>query len=288
MDIHKEQSRINSLSRDAWEHFSSHRAHVSDLICRLAAKLPNEAQKESGRPSLAIFGAGNGNDLDVDRLLESFGRIHLFDLDQHSLDHLKERHCQSSLAKKNIQIEPAIDLSGVVTELGQYPQSATDAEAEILANKAQNVSEIIDARQFDVVVSTCMLTQLLDSVLKAVGDLHPHKHFLMIALRDGHLKLMSKAIRPGGSGLLVTDFVSSDTLPELEDASGESVLTIARQAIEDRNFFTGTLPWAIKDSLSKMLLESGDQPWEIHSPWKWQIGSDRSYLVTAIEFAKTF
>jgi len=74
----------------------------------------------------------------------------------------------------------------------------------------------------------------------------------------------------------------------LKDANDdESVLAIARQAIDDRNFFTGTLPWAIKDSLSSLLEESSEQPWKICSPWKWQIGQKRSFLVTAIEFTKS-
>ncbi len=289
MDILNEQSQINSKSRDAWEHFDSHRTRVTDLIVHVASKLPSSTKIENGRPSLAIFGAGNGNDLNVERLLESFGRIHIFDLDQDALKRFQALHCQSKLSKEVIQIENPIDLSGVNTELEQYPQSATDAHVETVANKARTASGVSIDRQFDVVASTCMLSQLLHSVLKSVGDQHPHKNFLMIALRDGHLKLMSRAIRPGGIGLLVTDFVSSDTLPALQEAKDdETVLAIARQAIDARNFFTGTLPWAIKDSLATMLLESADQPWAIHSPWKWLLGPKRSYLVTAIEFAKTF
>lgn len=287
MDITKEQSRNNSKTRDAWQRFDSHRTRIADLICRSAGKLSNGPGIENDRPSLAIFGAGNGNDLAVERLLETFGRIHMFDLDQDALDHLKDRHCQSRLAKEVIHVEPAIDLTGIVTELQRYPQNATRPQAEMFADKARAVPNIITDRQFDMVVSTCMLTQLFDGVLQAVGAAHPHTHFLMFALREGHLNLMCRAIRPGGVGLLVTDIVSSDTLPELKNAKEESVLAIARQAIKQRNFFTGTLPWAIKDLLSTMLLESADQPWEVHSPWKWQIGTNRCYLVTAIEFAKT-
>ena len=288
MDISDEQSRNNSMSREAWELFGAHRARVTDLICNAAGKLPPAVLSANARPSLAIFGGGNGNDLDVERLLENFGQIHVFDLDSTALEHFRERHCQNALAKKVIQIEPAIDLSGIATELEQYPQDATDAVAEALAHKARGGDGMIDGRQFDVVVSTCMLSQLIDCVLKSVGDEHRHKNFLMIAIRDGHLKLMAKAVRAQGWGLVITDFVSSDTLPELHSVDNESVLAIAQKAIEDRNFFTGTLPWAIKDSLAKMLTESAQRPWGIHSPWKWEIGPKRSYLVTAIEFAKSF
>ncbi len=289
MDILHEQSQTNSMSRESWELFGSHRSRISDLICRAAGNLPPAVLSADARPSLAIFGGGNGNDLDVERLLQTFGRIHVFDLDPNALEHFRQRHCQSALAKDVIQIEPATDLSGIVTELDQYPLNATDAYAEALAQKARRVDGVIEGRQFDVVVSTCILSQLINCVLKSVGDEHRHKNFLMIAIRDGHLKLMAKAIRAQGYGLVITDFVSSDTLPQLHSADDdESVLTIARQAIEERNFFTGTLPWAIKDSLAKMLPESTERPWEIHQPWKWQIGRDRSYLVTAIEFAKSF
>ena len=111
---------------------------------------------------------------------------------------------------------------------------------------------------------------------------------MLIAIRDGHLKLMEKLIRPGGAGVLITDFVSSDTLPELAtiDDAPETVLATARKAIDQRNFFTGTNPWAMKDALAKLISEDPFEPWSIAPPWRWQIGEKRSYLVTAINFSK--
>ena len=105
-------------------------------------------------------------------------------------------------------------------------------------------------------------------------------------IRDGHLNLMSRLIRPAGVGVLVTDFVSSDTLPELNQANtAQAVLEVSRKAIETRNFFTGTNPWAIKDSLLKITPETSELPGSIAPPWRWKIGPQRSYAVTAITFS---
>jgi len=63
-------------------------------------------------------------------------------------------------------------------------------------------------------------------------------------------------------------------------------LATARKAIDDRNFFTGTNPWAIKDALAKLITEDAFEPWSISPPWRWQIGKARFYFVTAISFSK--
>ena len=287
MGIIERQKALNETTRTLAHHFESHRNRITDLIL-VAAKTATVSNNDS-KPALAILGAGNGNDLDLAALLDSYSSIHLFDFDGDALNYQRNKLSDSILASKKIVFEPAIDLSGIADDLENMSPNPTESSVLALAEKARRVELILSDRQFDVVASTCMLTQLLDSAVKAYGDESPHKNYMMIALRDGHLRLMSKMLGMGAVGILVTDFVSSDTLPEIaQTENDDTVLELSRRAINDRNFFTGTNPWAIKDSLAKMLVETSSQPWSIESSWRWQIGDSRFYLVTAIKFSKQF
>ena len=283
MKISEQQTKFNANTRSNWESFESHRHFTTATIGEAKKYLPINCKA----PTLAVLGAGNGNDLELQKVAESFSKIHLFDFDPAALEHLKTQQLnQPSVSEKTV-IEPPVDLSGISKELENLPAELTEPEVLQLANRAREPNDVLPGRQFDVVVSTCLTTQLLDSVVNSIGDDSPFKHLMMIAIRDGHLKLMDNLIRPGGAGVLITYFVSSDTLPELQNVeTSQSVLDLARKAIDQRNFFTGANPWAIKDAIGQLIVEDPFEPWSIAPPWRWEIGKARSYLVTAISFSK--
>ena len=284
MKYEEKQFEFNTITRLNWGQFKNHRVHTSSAICDAIKYLPQN-QSES---SIAILGSGNGNDLDLKKIADTFSKIHLFDYDPVALEHLKSQQLDGNPELlKSVVIEPPVDLTGISTDLDNLPAELNDAQAQKLAEKTRQVKGILPGRKFDVVVSTSLVTQLLASVVSSLGDDSKYKNFMLLAIRDGHLKLMVDLIRPSGAGVLVSDFVSSDTLPELATAdSPESVLTVARKAIDERNFFTGTNPWAMKDALAKLIAENPFEPWNIATPWRWQIGESRFYLVTAINFSK--
>lgn len=282
MNVSASQARFNEETRERWEHYRSHREKLDNLLAAIAGQW-------FGRlGSLAILGAGNGNDLELARLANRFEKIHLFDFDSQALERLTKRHLHDPKVRQAVVLERPVDLSGIADDLnGIDKDSITEAAVLELAERARDPQMVLRERSFDVVISGCMLTQLLAGVLESFGDDSSHKDYMMLALRDGHLKLMSRLVKPGGHGLLVSDFVSSDTLPELKDAdTDEAVVALARKAIEQRNFFTGTNPWAIKDSLANMIVEDANATWTISPPWRWQIGDSRFYLVTALQFTK--
>ena len=282
MNILQQQVDYNARTRESWESFSSHRANTTRLICETTQRFPSPVSD----PSLAILGAGNGNDLDLKTLAGTYAKIHLFDFDAAALDHLQSEQLDDPEIARAVVIEPPVDLSGACAELESVTGELTEADAIELGNKLRDVSGVLPERKFDVVASTCLLTQPLNHVVHCVGDAAEFRNHLMIMVRDGHLKLLSQLIRPSGAGVLITDFVSSDTLPELNEAhTAQAVREISRRAIEARNFFTGTNPWAVKESLSKMIQESSSLPWIISLPWRWDIGENRSYAVTAITFS---
>lgn len=283
MKTSDQQSIHNANTRSRWEYFKSHRHHTTSNICNARDHLPT-SQTE---PTLAVLGAGNGNDLELDTIAKSFSKIHLFDFDPVALEYLKNQQLTAQSVSDAVVIEPPVDLSGVFPDLDNLPSNLTDSHVLELAEKTRTVENVLPGRQFDVVVSTSLTSQLLGSIVEAFGDDSRFKNYMLIAIRDGHLKLIEKLVRPGGVGLLILDFVSSDTLPELVTAdSDEAILATARKAIDERNFFTGTNPWAIKDALAKLIVEDPAKPWDIATPWRWRIGENRYYAVTGIRFSK--
>ena len=283
MEFSANQARLNKETRERWDHYQSHRDKVTDLLAQIADQRGGQAG------SLAILGAGNGNDIDFQSLIGRVEKFHLFDFDSDALSALCRRHLSSPEIRDSVVVEPPVDLCGIAGDLDRIRGSSI-AESDLLAlaEKARNPQAVLPQRNFDVVVSSCMMTQLLSAVVESLGDDSPYKDFMMIAVRDGHLQLMSRLLKPGGCGLLVTDFVSSDTLPEIREADSEdSVLQLARKAIDAKNFFTGTNPWSVKKSLSKLLVEDPLDSWTISPPWRWRIGDKRFYLVTALIFGKS-
>ena len=277
------QFDFNAKTRSNWDSFENHRNQTVTAICDAKKFLPLNRPESS----IAILGCGNGNDLDLKRIAETYSRIHLIDFDPAALEYLKSQQLSDQALSDSVVIEPPVDLSGVAADLDDLPSGLTESRVAGLIEKTRMVKDVLPDRQFDVVVSTSILTQLLDSVVNSLGDDSDYKNAMMLAIRDGHVKLMADLIRPGGAGVLISDFVSSDTLPELAAAdTPESVLTLARKAIDQRNFFTGTNPWAMRDALAKLIVEDPFEPWNIAPPWRWQIGTKRSYLVTAINFSK--
>ena len=258
MNISGKQSEHNAATRSQWEHFESHRKHTTRNICDARNTLPASVTE----PTLAILGAGNGNDIELAEIVKSFSKVHLFDFDPIALEYLSSQQLNNPFVSNSVIVEAPVDLSGIFTELDDSPAKLNEAEVLKLAEKTRAVEDVLPGRQFDVVASTSLTTQLLGSVVSSFGDDSPFKNFMLLAIRDGHLQLMEKLIRPGGFGVLICDFVSSDTLPELKTAdTDEAILATARKAIDERNFFSGTNPWAIKDALGKLIEEDSLRPW---------------------------
>ena len=283
MEHPEKQFGFNTDTRANWDCFEHHRNRTTTAICE-AKKYLSSTNPTS---SIAILGCGNGNDLDLKRIAATYSKIHLFDFDPTALEHLRFQQLAGPELSDSVIIEPPIELTGVSANLDSLPTELSEAQVLKLAERARQVNDVLPNRKFDIVVSTSLLTQLLDNVVNAMGDTSPYKNFMMLAIRDGHVRLMANLIEPGGVGLLVTDIVSSDSLPELATAdTPDAVLTLARKAIDERNFFTGANPWAIKDALAKLIVEDPFAPWSIAPPWRWQIGDARYYIATAITFSK--
>ena len=109
---------------------------------------------------------------------------------------------------------------------------------------------------------------------------------LVLAVRDGHLHKLVNLVQVGGRGLLVTDFVSSDSLPDLADVPKRELPRLACRAIVRHNFFTGTNPLALLAWFRQAAMAGDIDLPQLVGPWRWWVGLARAYLVVAVMFCK--
>ena len=276
ISITNEHARRNESTRGRWEAMASHRSRIMALL--------DEASRESAG-SLCLMGAGNGHDIDLAKLATDFERITLVDLDRTALDRNVSR--LNPNAACCVSRHSPFDLSGIlpVLESWQAHRRPTDSEISAVKQSAQ-IAPCPNVGTFDVVASTCMLTQLIDSVYMAVPTEHPRCVELVMAVRNRHLEIMLELLNPDGAGVLVTDFVATDTAPELAQLDELVLPQAAMRWIEQRNFFTGANPFAIREYFNQ---SRGPGPFaedvQVKGPWRWDIGA-KQLAVCAVTFRR--
>ena len=263
------QIENNRSSRDHWELFRDHRERVGELL---------RATPPGGR--LCVLGAGNCNDLDLPALLAHCRELHLVDLDAAALEHGTTR--QGAAPGSALFLHFGLDLTGMLSVMDDWSPAATVTDADLLACIEQPVQHVVPRLPgpFDVVASVCLLSQLVGGVSRTVGRDHPRFADLVFAIRAGHFNLLLNLIRPGGMGLLITDFVSSDTVPNLDQLDDDALPYLA----ETRNFFDGVNPFVLESLLRTAPMVAPRLAEVVTFPvWRWHFGP-RTYLVWAARF----
>src|SRR5436190_22963165 len=227
-----EHARRNATTWGRWDAMTSHRARVMQLI--------EEARAVRGR-TLCVLGPGNANDIVLPRLAAEFERIALVALDEAALARAVGRLDENGVGRVD-RFSP-IDVSGILPMLESWVRHRNPTDEEITAvMRTALAAPRPDVGAFDVVASTCMLTQLIDSVYMALPTEHPRCVELVLAVRNRHLEIILELLNPGGVGVLVTDFVATETAPELARLDELLLPQVAAKWIEERNFFTGANP----------------------------------------------
>ena len=227
-----------------------------------------------------MLGAGNANDLDLPVLGSAFEEIHLVDLDSDALRVVVERH---STLDARVRLHGGIDLSGIASRLDRLssPPSAGEIDELIVAARNPPVPEVDGP--YNVVASTCLLTQLMNAAVTAVGDSHPGLLELLAAIRLGHLHLLASLVAPGGVGMLFTDIASSDEAPEIATASDPSQL--AGELARKEKLFVEVDPRQIEeDLLSDPLIAPNVESVTSMGVWLWRISQARTFLVEGFSF----
>jgi hypothetical protein len=222
-----------------------------------------------------VLGAGNCNDLDLERLAQSFAEIHLVDLDGPAL--------ARAVARQAAPVRPrlhrhAVDLSGLpARRLGRWKRVIPDA-AEIEAAAGAALDTILTklGGPFDLVASTCILTQMAFALREALGERHPALQPARFALMRTHLSTLVGLTAPGGVALFASDIVSSTTYPLAEPPPGRTTTDILRDVVS-----SGAGYFAANPELVAGLLGEVGTP-ELLDPWLWTGPLERTYLVYAL------
>ena len=284
-----QQRERNAAVAGQWSAFQPHRSRVTGLICKDRDQLSSEAASSE---SLCVLGAGNCNDLDLSELLCRFSRIDLVDIDAEALRN--GVRSQSCADHPGVTLYGDCDVTGVWTDLalakerGLSDNDVPSLLAKLLDSGVRSLAHEIDRPQngYSVVASTCLLSQLVDALTNCIGQQHQHFLEIAFALRLDHLRLMTELLSGGGRGLLVTDFVSSETIPDLADIPAERLSGYLSMMIDSGNFFTALNPFRILNLFQEDAELAGNvRAFPCEPPWLWDLGP-RHYAVTAIPFVK--
>jgi hypothetical protein len=234
-----------------------------------------------------LLGAGPALDVDLSRLAETFTEIHLVDIDPSAVGRAVTR--QSAETRARLHKHAPVDLAPFSKRrLVKWKRSqATPDEIELAA--ATSLQSLL-ARlpwPFDVVASTCVLTQLSFDLLSALGDGHPLLPAARLALMKSHLRALVGMTADGGNGLLVSDLVSSTTYP-VGDLSAESDLgATMRRIIDEGGCYFASNPDVLRSLLDRDEFFDGrvGGP-DLLEPWVWTGQHQRSYLVYAMRLPR--
>ena len=261
--------KFNRNSADGWQRFSGHREQISALLL----------ERPGGR--LAVLGAGNCNDLDLPLLTSSFSEVHLVDLDTEALSRGLGRQPPEVLER--VRRHAPVDVTGALDRLHAFkgPDVSAQELEDLLTAGTRAVTGALPA-DFDVVLSTGLLSQIMHTCRLALGDAPALKsvaHVLALA----HLRSLLALCRPGGRAVLVTDAVSSETYPLEELWEDRPPLGHLDHLEKTDNLFTGTAPtylrrqFARDPELSRLIRP----PVRIVDPWLWRLGESVTLLAYA-------
>ena len=271
LDYHRKNNRATGAR---WEGFAEHRARMT----MLALQAPGQ--------TLAVLGAGNCNDLDLPALAGRFRQIHLVDLDEEAVRRARDRQPAAVAAK--LVLPAPLDLSGAFDRLAAFKNKpATTAEQTRLpAASAQKVLQALPG-PFDVVMSACLLSQLMHSCYVALGLQHPQLHLVAAALAVAHLRSLAALLAPGGTGLIVTDTISSETYALEELWSDRPPLALLEEIDRNDRTLTNTAP----SFLRRILREDAEvaplvSPPRLVDPWLWRFTDEMTFMVYALVFQR--
>jgi len=265
-DLRERVRESNRQAADAWDRWTVHRRHVTDLLHGAA-----------GDGHLCVLGAGHLHDLDLARLRARYAGVTLVDLDAPTVRAALERRGAEGA---NLVVVAPIDLTGVIDEL---PRAAADRARvdALLDTLARHRCDVL-GQPFAVTASLGVLTQLLQTVID-VGLDPDDTTRVALAVRDKHLRDLVRLTKAGGTCVLVTDVVSTASAPWLLGVPTEDLEEHMARLVAEHNFFTGTNPYRIAALLEEeAFFRDSVTMVRLVGPWLWAVTSDRMHLTCAV------
>ncbi len=271
-DPRSRQVRFNAGSRDQWAGFEEHRTQVSALL----------GAGQSGAISrLCVLGAGNTNDLDLPALLEAQREVHLVDLDPRALEGGAFRQGQGH--EPRLLLHGGLDVTAMIDTFARWSplDRVAPGDLEALVDWPSRRVPLALPCPFDVVASTCLLSQIVGNAFESLGDQHPQLDETVAAIRLGHLRLLARLARPGGRVVLISDVVNSDRVPELLKVPDSALAGYLNDLSEKGGTIRGMNPTKVLNLLRRdPVLGSKIAGIEVPAPWRWKLHR-RIYLVWA-------
>ncbi|MCA9191394.1 MAG: hypothetical protein KDB03_06525 [Planctomycetales bacterium] len=284
MDVKASAVHANRQTSDHWTQFSAHRERCTSLIVNCIRRWQDNSSIHNSRPAVALLGAGNCNDVDLSELSGNCSSIDLIDIDESATASAIHRQGNDHLACV-VRSSKSMDLSGIQSVIPQ-PSSSAALDRTQINEVAFRLRQLpFETHSFDIVVSCCVLSQLIKSTCNLV-EIESESWPLIATVRLRHLQNMVDWLEPNGMAILFTDMVSSETCPELTSISETSLELLQRKLIEAGNFFSGLNPKMICRLIESGALSSSHEVevQEVIPPWVWNMGA-RHYLVYAVLFA---
>jgi len=266
---------LTTRAEQDWALYAEHRARLTDVVAQSSGTAdggtaPGEVRR------LCVLGAGHCNDLDLERLAGSFAEIHLVDIDGPALARAVAR--QPASVRARLRRHGDVDLSGLSRRrLARWKRIVPDAaEVETAANAALDAILTKIGGSFDVVASTCVLTQMAFALRAALGERHPALEAIRFALMRTHLSTLVGLTSPGGVAVFASDVVSSTTYPLAAPSPGRTTTDILSDVVSAGAAYFAANP----ELVAGLLAEVG--PPELLAPWLWTGPHARTYLVYAL------
>ena len=282
------QKSRNRSTADQVAAFREHRLKTTSLIVSGLSPLRTDSRDiptpEPDERRLCIIGIGNANDVDPSQLANYFSSITLVDIDPVALEQSRARFETEAPTAQIVTSE--VDVTGIAAHLESIREVDRAAiEEAIRLSQTQTLG--IGERRFDRVISTTVLSQIIDSISSVIPDTHPGHLPLVLEARRRHLRMLVEGLDDQGVGVLISDFVSSDTLPRLATLSEPDFQRACIAAIEQRNFFTGCNPFTIQHQLKNTeWFTSRVRHVHLIKPWRWDIGN-KHFAVSALVFQRS-
>jgi hypothetical protein len=290
------QLASNAKTLPYFESFREHRERQTSLVALGKppvsggpADVSREGSSDEARPTreLCVLGAGNCFDLDLEKLAADYERIHLVDVDRQAVEGARAR--LSRATQRRLVLHAPVDLSGCNSALERWRDLKANP-SELIAVPGR-VSEELSKRfptRFHTVLSACLLSQLLHTARRVLGETHPLFEAASLVLTLAHLRALVRLARPGGRAFLVTD-VSSSEIVDLPRASpGIDQRSLLERLCATGQVFRATAPSTIRGLVRDDPTLSREAT--LSDPldaWVWQLGKERAFLVTAFRLEPT-
>lgn len=267
----------NQKALPHFESFRDHRARFTEIL------LP-EAGTSSG--DLCVLGAGNCYDLDLERLVHAYRRVHLVDIDPWALSAARDR-LPASLRDKIAEHAP-VDLSGCNDALERWHAMQVTPEelAAVPAMMCERICRVLPG-PFHTVVSACLLSQLLLTTRRVMGERHALFEAACLVQTLGHLRTLVRLTAPEGRAWFVTDATSSEIAP-LPEVPPERDLRPLLCELESKNqVFNALAPSAIAGLVrDDPWLSKESAPADPAAAWYWHNGPRDTFLVYAMQLPR--